>query len=299
VRTFSKRHCNETNIHDEREREDRGNNKRNGKTERTRRLRKMVKGRTRGGEKYTRKARANSTDFQCRIDKHKKGWRGWRIENRNDKIEEMKELSQPKSEEVIASIQQEEDINILTRWVPKINSEGKKKPVTRLKKGEHTRYLGAWLANGIDDKEQIRRLDRIIKEVVHRINITRSSYAVCRYVAQAKIGGTANYVMRFTNISDDQLQKWDKHIWAALMRKAIPPNGIDANGTQLVQTEKWGPRAISLQAMYKAIQIEGTFELLNTQTIQAQWFKAIYCIRCTQRQEDTKKTIYTSRYSEK
>ena len=28
--------------------------------------------------------------------------------------------------------------------------------------------------------------------------------------------------------------------------------------------------------MYKAIQIEGTFELLNTQTIQAQWFKSIY-----------------------
>ena len=28
--------------------------------------------------------------------------------------------------------------------------------------------------------------------------------------------------------------------------------------------------------MYKAIQIEGTFELLNTQTIQAQWFKATY-----------------------
>ena len=60
------------------------------------------------------------------------------------------------------------------------------------------------------------------------------------------------------------------------MRKAIPPNGIDANGTQLVQTDKWGPQALPLQAMYKAIQIEGTFELLNTQTIQAQWFKATY-----------------------
>ena len=55
----------------------------------------------------------------------------------------------------------------------------------RLKKGEHTRYLGAWLADGIDDKEQIKRLDKVIKEVVHRINITRASYAVCRYVAQA------------------------------------------------------------------------------------------------------------------
>ena len=54
-------------------------------------------------------------------------------------------------------------------------------------------------------------MDKIIKEVVHRINITRASYAVCRYVAQAKIGGTANYIMRFTNISDDQLTKWDKH----------------------------------------------------------------------------------------
>ena len=93
----------------------------------------------------------------------KKGRRGWVIENRNNETEEMKELSQPKSEEVIASIQEEEDINILTRWVPKINSEGEKKPVTRLKKGEHTRYLGAWLAEGIDDKEQIKRLDRIIK----------------------------------------------------------------------------------------------------------------------------------------
>ena len=66
----------------------------------------------------------------------------------NDKIEEMKELSQPKNEEVIASIQQEENINILTRWVPKINSEGKKKPVTRLKKGEHTRYLRSMASRG-------------------------------------------------------------------------------------------------------------------------------------------------------
>ena len=56
----------------------------------------------------------------------KKGWRGWGIESRNDKIEEIRELGQPKNEEVIASIQQEEDINILTRWVPKIKSEGRK-----------------------------------------------------------------------------------------------------------------------------------------------------------------------------
>ena len=60
------------------------------------------------------------------------------------------------------------------------------------------------------------------------------------------------------------------------MRKAVPPNGIDANCTQLVQADKWGPQALSLQAMYKAIQIEGTFELLNTQNIQAQWFKATH-----------------------
>ena len=177
---------NKTNVHDKREREDIGSNKRDGKTERTRKLRKMVEGRTRGGKKYTRKVRANSTDFQRGMDKHEKGMeRMGNIESRNDKIEEMRELSQPKKEEVIASIQQEEDINILTRWVPKINSGGEKKPVTRLKKGEHTRYLGAWLADGIDDKEQIKRLDKVIKEVVHRINITRASYAVCRYVAQA------------------------------------------------------------------------------------------------------------------
>ena len=56
------------------------------------------------------------------------------------------------------------------------------KPVTRLKKGEHTGYLGAWLAEGIDDREQIKRLEKIIKEVVHRINITRAPYAVCRYM---------------------------------------------------------------------------------------------------------------------
>ena len=148
--------------------------------------------------------------------------------------------------------------------------------MTRLRKEEHTRYLGAWLAEEIDDKEQIKRLDKVIKEVVRRINITRGSYAVCKCVVQAKIGGTANYAMRFTNITDDQLKKWDKHIWAALMRKAVPPNGIDVNCIQLVQTEKWGPQALSLRAMYKAIQIEGTFELLNTQTIQAQWFKARY-----------------------
>ena len=42
---------------------------------------------------------------------------------------------------------------------PKNKKRGKKKPVTRLKKGEHTRYLGAWLAEGIDDKEQIKRLE--------------------------------------------------------------------------------------------------------------------------------------------
>ena len=42
----------------------------------------------------------------------KKGWKGWGTENRDDKIEEIKELSQPKNEEVIASIQQEENINI-------------------------------------------------------------------------------------------------------------------------------------------------------------------------------------------
>ena len=82
------------------------------------------------------------------------------------------------------------------------------------------------------------------------------------------------------------------------MRKAIPSNGIDANGTQLVQTDKWGPQALSLQAMYKAIQIEGTFELLNTQTIQAQWFKATHT-KCMQRQEDTEKTTYTGQHSEK
>ena len=49
-----------------------GNNKRNRKTERTRRLHKMVERRTRRGEEYTRKARTNSTDFQRRMDKHKK-----------------------------------------------------------------------------------------------------------------------------------------------------------------------------------------------------------------------------------
>ena len=65
----------------------------------------------------------------------KKGWKGWGIESRNDE-KEIKELRQPKSEEIIASVQQEDNIDILTRWVPKINSEGKRKPVTRLKKGE-------------------------------------------------------------------------------------------------------------------------------------------------------------------
>ena len=60
----------------------------------------------------------------------KKGWEGWGIESRLDKTEELKELSQPKSEEVIASIQQDEEIRILTRWVPKTNSEGRRKPAS-------------------------------------------------------------------------------------------------------------------------------------------------------------------------
>ena len=34
----------------------------------------------------------------------KKGWKGWGIENRDDKIEEIRELSQPKSEELSDSI---------------------------------------------------------------------------------------------------------------------------------------------------------------------------------------------------
>ena len=40
----------------------------------------------------------------------KRGRKGWGIENRLDKSEDLKELSQPKNEEVIASIQQDEEI---------------------------------------------------------------------------------------------------------------------------------------------------------------------------------------------
>ena len=45
---------------------------------------------------------------------------------------------------------------------------------------------------------------------------------------------------------------------------------------QLVQMERRGPQALPLPAIHEAIQIEGTFELLNTQTTQAQRFKATY-----------------------
>ena len=141
--------------------------------------------------------------------------------------------------------------------------------------GEYTRYLGAWLTNRTSDENQIERLDKIIKNVVQHINKTRASYAVCRYVAQAKIGGSANYVMRFTNIKDSKLKEWDNEIHIALMKKAVPPTAWNIKGTQAVQTEEWGPDAISLEAMYKAIQIENMFNLMNTDTAQAQLFKDI------------------------
>ena len=47
--------------------------------------------------------------------------------NKQNKTEELRELSQPESEEVIASIQTEEGVKILKRWVPKINSMGERK----------------------------------------------------------------------------------------------------------------------------------------------------------------------------
>ena len=67
---------------------------------------------------------------------------------------------------------------------------------------------------------------------------------------QTKIGGSANYVMRFTNIRDSQLKEWDHMIHTALIRKAVPPNAWALKGTQMIQAEEWGPDATSLEAMY-------------------------------------------------
>ena len=61
--------------------------------------------------------------------------------------------------------------------------------------------------------------------------------------------------MRFTNIRDSQLKEWDNEIHIALMQKAVPPTAWNLKGTQAIQTEEWGLNAISLEAMYKAIQI--------------------------------------------
>ncbi len=64
-------------------------------------------------------------------------------------------------------------------------------------------------------------------------------------------------------------------IHTALIRKAVPPNAWALKGTQMIQAEEWGPDATSLEAMYKAMQIENTLDLMNTDTIQAQLFKDI------------------------
>ena len=43
----------------------------------------------------------------------------------------------------------------------------------------------------------------------------------------------------------------------------------------MIQVEEWGPDATSLEAMYAAIQIENTLDLMNTGTIQAQLLEDI------------------------
>ena len=159
--------------------------------------------------------------------------------------------------------------------MPKVGPRGNKQEVTRLKNGDHTGYLDAWLKGRIGDENQIKRSDKTIKNVVKHIKNTRASYAVCRYVAKAKIGGSANYVMRFTNIRDSQLKEWDNERNVALMKRAVPPKAWNIRGTQVIQADEWGPQAKSLEAMYKAIQIENMMDLTNTDTAQAQLFKDI------------------------
>jgi hypothetical protein len=179
------------------------------------------------------------------------------------------------SEDTIFTTSVDGKILITERWVPKVGPWGGKQKVTRLKQGEHTRYLGAWLTDKVSDGNQVQRLDKLIKNVVKHINNASASYAVCKYIVQTKIGGSANYVMRFTNIRDSQLKEWDHMIHTALIRKAVPPNAWALKGTQMIQAEEWGPDATSLEAMYKAMQIENTLDLMNTDTIQAQLFKDI------------------------
>ena len=80
--------------------------------------------------------------------------------------EEVKNPERTMKENTVFTTEVDGKILVTERWVPKVGPRGNKQEVTRLKNGNHTRYLGVWLTNRLGDENQIKRLDKIIKNVV-------------------------------------------------------------------------------------------------------------------------------------